>query len=97
MTYKDSANSVSFGRRCFHIKQRLKENHLFRKIFSYFLLLLIPTLVIGIAAYCFSVYTVQKNFNEQIALNLNSAIGRVTMKMYSVCSFPLPFKHRTIG
>ena len=56
---------------------RLKNNRLFFKIYFYFLLLLIPILIIGMATYFYTIYATKKNFEERISTNLGSSVKAV--------------------
>ncbi|OXM85449.1 helix-turn-helix domain-containing protein [Paenibacillus rigui] len=63
---------------------RNKENRLYFNILFYFLTLLIPIVIIGLATYMYSLYIMKKDFNDRIKTNLQNAAQTIDGKMGSL-------------
>ncbi|MDF2958620.1 MAG: transcriptional regulator, AraC family [Paenibacillus sp.] len=70
---------------------RSKDQRLFLKIFSYFLSLLIPIVIIGVATYLYSVDIMKRDFNERIRTNLQNAAITIDVNLEAAQETSLDF------
>ncbi|WP_284639334.1 helix-turn-helix domain-containing protein [Paenibacillus silviterrae] len=70
---------------------RSKDQRLFLKIFSYFLSLLIPIVVVGLATYLYSVDIMKRDFNERIRTNLQNAANTIDVNLEAAQETSLNF------
>ncbi|MFE5320810.1 helix-turn-helix domain-containing protein [Paenibacillus sp. NPDC056579] len=68
-----------------------KDQRLFLKIFSYFLSLLIPIIIIGMATYFYSVDIMKRDFTERIRTNLQNAANTIDVNLEAAQETSLDF------